>query len=149
MSAPMPTSVRESDALPARLEDYWDEPLVDEITLQFAHVDLQGAWTTISGRRDAVLLISGTRFTMRFADGDIYMGAFELHSAALPRRMVMRIEEGPSRHKGKAAWCLYELDGSTLRWCAGSPGKAEPLTAFPAEDDPQYLCLRLRREQPI
>jgi uncharacterized protein (TIGR03067 family) len=131
------------------MEDYWDEPLVGEHTLRPAHDDLQGAWLTISGRREAVFLISGNHFTVRFSDGDIYMGIFEIHPATLPKRMVMRIEEGPPRHKGKTTWCIYELDGHTLRWCAGSPGQVEQLNGFPVEDDPQYLCLRLRREQPV
>ena len=65
MTAPLYTSVRESDALPARMEDYWDEPLVGEPTLRPAHDDLQGAWLTISGRREAVFLISGNHFTVR------------------------------------------------------------------------------------
>ena len=151
MTAPLQTSVRDSDALPARLEDSWDEPLIGEHTLQLAHDDLQGAWLTISGRREAVFLISGNHFTVRFSDGDIYMGTFELHPApaTLPKRMVMRIEEGPSRHKGKTAWCIYELEGHTLRWCAGSLRQAEQLTAFPTEDHPEYLCLSFRREQPV
>jgi uncharacterized protein (TIGR03067 family) len=110
---------------------------------------LQGAWFSFSGRREAEFLISGNRFTVRFADGDIYMGAFELHSTALPKLMEMRIEEGPARHKGKTTLCIYELDDGTMRWCTGSPGNAERLTAFPAEDAPDYLCLRLRREQAV
>src|SRR5437660_445667 len=58
---------------------------------------LQGTWHSVSGRRRAVFLVSGTRFTVRFEDGDIYMGVFEL-VAALPRLMDMRIDEGPARH---------------------------------------------------
>jgi len=137
------------DILPSRMEDSWDEPQACGNALQAAHDELQGAWFSSSGRREAELLISGNRFTVRFADGDIYMGAFELHAATVPKVMAMHIAEGPARHKGKTTWCIYELDGRMLRWCAGSPGQMERLLAFPVEDDPQYLCLRFRREQAV
>jgi uncharacterized protein (TIGR03067 family) len=148
MTAPLQSSVRDSDALPARLEDSWDEPMLSEAILQLAQNELQGSWFSVAGRREAVLLISGNRFTVRFADGDIYMGAFELHPTRPPKVMAMHIDEGP-RHKGKTVFCIYELDGHTLRWCAGSPGQAERLTAFPAEDDAKYLYLRFSREHSV
>lgn len=157
MTAPLLTDVlaadgeaaHDPDQLPRRLEDCWDEPEVSAHAPWTAHDELQGAWFSFSGRREAEFLISGNRFTIRFADGDIYMGVFELHPSALPRRMAMRVDEGPARHKGKTAWCIYEVDGRSLRWCAVSPGQADRLPAFPAEDDPQYLCLRFRREQAV
>ena len=147
MTAPLLTEVRAADTLPSRLEDSWDEPLPCEHTLRAAHEELQGAWFSVSGRRDAELLFSGNRFTVRFADGHIYMGVFELTPTAVPRLMLMCVEEGPDHHKGKTAVCIYEVTGRTLRWCAASPGHRERLTAFPAEDHPQYLCLLFSREQ--
>jgi uncharacterized protein (TIGR03067 family) len=157
MTAPLLTGVfaadsdttNDSDTLPARMEDYWDEPPGDDRSLRTAYNDLQGAWFSFSGRREAEFLISGSHFTVRFADGDIYMGAFELHPEDLPKRMEMRIEEGPTRHKGKTTLCIYELDGRTMRWCTGNPGNSEHLAAFPSEDAPDYLCMRFRREQPV
>jgi uncharacterized protein (TIGR03067 family) len=131
-----------------RMEDCWDEPAADGA----ARTDLeglQGAWGSVSGRRAAELLVCGGRFAVRFKDGDIYMGTFDLAPAARPRTMEMCIDEGPARHKGKTALCIYELDGDTLRWCAAEPGQTERLTAFPAGDDPRFLGLVFRREQPI
>jgi uncharacterized protein (TIGR03067 family) len=106
-------------------------------------------WYSLAGRRDVELLVSGNHFTVRFADGDIYMGAFELNPTASPRSMDMRIDDGPAEHKGKTAFCIYELNGLVLRWCAAAPGSTKRLTAFPAVDDPRSLCLLFRREVPV
>src|SRR5215831_7193002 len=90
---------------------------------------LQGAWTSVFGRREADLLVAGRLFTVRFADGEVYMGAFQLNLAAWPKAIDMRVDEGPARHKGKIALCVYELDGDLLRWCATEPGREKRLTA--------------------
>jgi len=130
------------------LEDCWDEP--DQAVRPAAELDaLQGRWVFVSGRRETELLVSGAHFTLRFADGDIYMGAFELDERARPRGMVMRIDEGPPRHRGLSALCIYEVAGDTLRWCTPGPGLKEWPTAFAAAEDPHYLSLVLRRERPL
>jgi hypothetical protein len=132
-----------------RLEDSWDEPDgVPDVTSRDLTA-LQGAWGSISGRREAMLLVAGIRFTVRFHDGVIYMGTFELGVGPQLGRMEMRIDEGPTRHKGQRTLCLYELDGDFLRWCAGGPGRDDQLSAFPDEDDPRYLSILFRREQPV
>src|SRR5262245_8172783 len=110
---------------------------------------LQGAWVSVSGRRHAELLIAGQLFTVRFRDGDIYMGRFELDTQSRPAHMDMRIDEGPARHKWQTTLCIYELDGPTLRWATTEPGQRGRLTAFPAEDDPHCLCLLFQREEPV
>jgi uncharacterized protein (TIGR03067 family) len=133
---------------PGRVEDDWDEPEPPEDGGASDLEGLQGAWLSVSGRRPAELLIAGRHFTMRFQDGAIYMGAFDLEPAARPKTMDMRIDEGPPRHLGKTALCIYELASGALRWCAAEPGKGERLGAFPPEDDPHYLALWFRREQP-
>jgi uncharacterized protein (TIGR03067 family) len=136
------------DALPRRMEEYWDEPAVPADLLASAHDELQGAWFSVSGRREGELLISGHRFTFRFTDGDIYMGVFDLNPEGRPRWMDMHIDEGPSHYKGKTALCIYVVEKGTLRWCAASPGQTRRLTDFPAEDASLCLHMVFRREPP-
>jgi len=130
-------------------EDNWDEPELPERGAQAELGSLQGPWLSVAGRRQAELLIAGGHYTIRFEDGLIYMGVLELDPSARPKTMHMRIDEGPAHHKGKTALCLYELTGDTLRWCSAVPGKTEKLAAFPAENDPNYLCLVFRHVQPF
>jgi uncharacterized protein (TIGR03067 family) len=137
------------ETLPGRMEDSWDEPAPPDEGGRGDLEGLQGAWLSVSGRRAAEFLVCGARFTVRFKDGDIYMGTFDLVPAARPKTIDMRIDEGPARHKGKTALCIYDLDGDTLRWCAAEPGHTERLTAFAAGDDPRVLGLVFRREQPL
>ena len=116
-----------------------------------AHADLeqlQGAWVSAFGRRQSELLIAGRLFTVRFADGEVYMGAFQLNVSAWPKAIDMRVDEGPARHKGKIALCIYELDGDLLRWCPTEPGHEKRLKAFPPENDPKYLYTEFRRARP-
>jgi len=110
---------------------------------------LQGVWISIAGQRPAELLIAGSLFTVRFLDGTLYMGTFELDLNEKPRVMEMRIDEGPGKHKGKVGRCLYELTGDLLRWAPGEPGLARPLSGFPSEEDPHALCVLFRREHPM
>jgi uncharacterized protein (TIGR03067 family) len=138
-----------SQTLQSRIEDHWDEPDPFETGGPADLEALQGAWHTVSGRRSAEFLVSGTRFAVRFADGEIYMGVFDLNPAAAPKTMDMRIEEGPARHKSKTALCIYALESLTLRWCATNPGRSARLTAFPAETDVESLCLVFHRAQPV
>jgi hypothetical protein len=107
---------------------------------------LQGEWLTLEGRRAGELFILGQSFTLRFLDGTFYKGTFELLVDQSPQQMLMHIEEGPPRHKGKSAWCLYSLEVGLLRWCPAEPGSEEKLTAFPSLDDPRYLNTIFRRD---
>lgn len=109
---------------------------------------LQGVWTSVAGRHDLELIVAGSLFTVKFLDGKIYMGTLTLDATEQPREMAMRIDEGPIKHKGKFAQCIYELDGDTLRWCPTEPGSEERLTAFPAVDDSRYLCMVFQRQKP-
>jgi uncharacterized protein (TIGR03067 family) len=147
MAASLPTEVALTLALQKRLEDCWEEPTGPDTGVSADMKDLQGAWHSISGRREADLLVCGNRFAFRFADGEMYMGVFDLDGTTAPKAMDMRIDAGPVRHLGKTALCIYELQMHELRWCAVSPGRLGRLTAFPAEDDGQALYLVFRREQ--
>jgi uncharacterized protein (TIGR03067 family) len=146
MSGPSPADV--VGLGPGGLEDSWDEPALPEHEGRDDLEALQGRWVSVAGRRPAELLISGSHYTVRFADGAIYMGALELTPETRPRAMDMLIHEGPAHHKGRTALCIYELDGSTLRWGTTGPGRGERLTTFPAEDGGYVLCLVFRRELP-
>src|SRR5438876_8751878 len=68
---------------------------------------LQGAWTSVSGRHQAELLLAGNLFAVKFLDGKIYMGTFDIDAGERPKEMIMRIDEGPIRHKCKFALCIY------------------------------------------
>jgi uncharacterized protein (TIGR03067 family) len=130
-----------------RLEDFWDEPVPCARTLHSDIEALQGAWTAVSGRRQATFLISGNLFTVHFADGEIYMGSFKVGTNGRHRTMDVHVEEGPHRHKGQLALCIYDLDHDMLRWCTASPGQSDRPAAF-AEADPMHLCLVFRRHRP-
>jgi uncharacterized protein (TIGR03067 family) len=109
---------------------------------------LQGAWVSVDGRRRAELLFAGRHYTLRFLDGDIYMGTFDLYPGRSPKVIDMHIAEGPARHQGKLAFCIYEVHGDELRWCPAEPGSDERLSDFPAVDHPRYVCTLFRRERP-
>ena len=119
-----------------------------ETEAQAERASLQGTWRSVSGRREAEVLFAGYLFTVHFADGEVYMGAYQLDSHAHPKKMDMRIDEGPDKHRGKIAHCLYEVDGDTLRWCAVEPGSEERPTAFPSVYDTHHLSMVLQRELP-
>ena len=100
----------------------------------------QGVWTSVAGPREARLLIAGRRFTFEFADGELYMGTFDL----VPGGMDMYIEEGP-KFVGLGSKCLCHVEGGVLRWCPGRPGSERLPTSFPNVDDPRYLSLVFRQ----
>ena len=112
---------------------------------------LQGEWLTIEGRRAGELFIRGQSYALRFLDGTSYEGTFELHAAVdegeeAPRHMLMHINDGPPKHRGKSAWCIYALEVGQLRWCPGEPGSGEKLAAFPDLEDRRYLNTVFRRD---
>lgn len=124
------------------LEDLWDEPAPCSSPSCSL---LRGAWQTIAGRREGRLLISGGSLTLEFADGTVYMGKVTIGRTGRFATMDVRVEEGPPKHKGQLALCIYEINGETLDWCTASPGQTERPTEF-AERDPQHLHLVFRRE---
>ncbi len=107
---------------------------------------LQGVWTTIAGQRHTLLLIAGNLFTVKFEDGTVYMGKFELDPDESPQAMDMLTYEGPLKHKGVLTLCIYELTNDLLRWCPGKPGSGWRPSAFPSHEDPDALCLLFQRE---
>jgi uncharacterized protein (TIGR03067 family) len=108
---------------------------------------LQGTWNFVSGLRQAQMLISGEHFTVKFKNGDIYLGVYTLDPTTKPKMMDMTIQEGPEKHRGKTSLVIYELDGDHLIWCPAQPGTGNRLHAFPPEDDLHHLCIVFRREK--
>jgi uncharacterized protein (TIGR03067 family) len=120
-----------------------DEPAERRLACELDR--LQGAWTTISGRRQAELLVAGQHLTVHFDGGDIYMGSFTLGKCGRLTTLDVRLEEAPCRHRGLSVRCICELQGDTLRWCNASPGETTRPTGFD-EQNPRLLCLIFRRE---
>jgi uncharacterized protein (TIGR03067 family) len=108
---------------------------------------LQGVWNFITGRRKARLVIDAGRFTMTFSSGEVYRGTFGLNPTARPKAMDMVVEEGPEKHRGKTALCIYALDGPHLVWAPGDPGAGKRPTAFPPSESREPLCLVFRKEK--
>jgi hypothetical protein len=119
-------------------------PITPQASSDLEH--LQGEWLTIEGRRAGELFITGRTYTLRFLDGTFYKGTFDLLPDHSPPAMVMHIEEGPPRYRGKSAWCLYALEVGLLRWCPTEPGSDQRLTAFPDTEDRRYLHTIFRRD---
>jgi hypothetical protein len=111
---------------------------------------LQGAWTTIAGRRQVRFLVAGNRFAFEFLDGEggIYIGSIKVAGDGLLRHLDMHIEEGPEGHRGQTAMCIYHLDADILRWCPSRPGAIARLTSFPSVDDDKYLSLVFKHVRP-
>ena len=107
---------------------------------------LQGVWNFVTGRRKVQLYVSGDHFTAKFNNGDVYVGTFEIDPTKKPKAMDMTITEGPDRYRGRAARCIYALDGEHLIWCPGEPGAADRPTAFPPTDSQEHLCIVFRRK---
>jgi uncharacterized protein (TIGR03067 family) len=110
--------------------------------------ELQGVWVSVAGPREARLVVCGSRYTFELSTGDVYMGVIALEPDESPCRMDMRVEEGPARHRGQTAFCIYHLEGGVLRWCPTRPGAGMRLTNFPSVDDDRYLSMVFRRARP-
>jgi uncharacterized protein (TIGR03067 family) len=108
---------------------------------------LQGGWAFHHGKREAHLLFAGEHFTIRFKNGDIYVGTYAVDPTARPRAMDLAIREGPERFRGKTILAIYEFDGEHLLWCPAPPERGERLRAFPAADDLDHLLIIFRREK--
>jgi len=106
---------------------------------------LQGTWASVEGRREAEFTFAGRQFTVRFKDGDVYTGVFDLVPDERPRTMIMWIHDGPAKHLGLTVMCIYDVCGDELRWCPSQPGADDPPAEFPPADDNRFLCTLLRR----
>ena len=129
------------------METLLDPQAVREDVARRDRERLQGTWNFVSGPRQAQLLVAGDHFTMHFQNGDLYLGTFTLDPTSHPKAMEMMITEGPERHRGKTALCIYEMDGDHLIWCSSQPGSGERLRAFPPDEDTSHLCLIFHRDK--
>ena len=124
-----------------------DPDLARETAVQRDRERLQGSWNFVSGIREAQMFVAGDHFTVKFKNGDIYLGVYTLDPTAKPKMMDMTIHEGPPKHQGKTSLVIYELDGEYLIWCPAEPGTGNRLRAFPPEEDTHHLCIIFRREK--
>jgi uncharacterized protein (TIGR03067 family) len=106
---------------------------------------LQGIWNYVSGQRKAELLIAGDHFAVKFRNGEVYMGTYRLAPGRKLKRIDMKVEAGPDRHRGKMSLGIYRFEAGRLHWAPGEPGGERP-GAFPGPEDRQRLYLVLERE---
>ena len=62
-----------------------DPDVAREAAIQRDKERLQGTWNFVSGLREAQMLIAGDHFTVKFKNGDIYLGVYTLDPTAKPR----------------------------------------------------------------
>jgi uncharacterized protein (TIGR03067 family) len=125
-----------------------DPDVAREAAIERDKERLQGTWNFVSGIREAQMFIAGDHFTVKFKNGDIYLGVYTIDPTTKPKMMDMTIHEGPVKHRGKTSLVIYELDGDHLIWCPAEPGTGNRLAAFPPDDDTRHLCIVFRREKP-
>jgi uncharacterized protein (TIGR03067 family) len=125
-----------------------DADLEREIAAEKDQLLLQGTWNFVSGIREAQLRIAGEHFTVKFKNGDLYLGTYTLDPTTSPKMMDMTITEGPEKHKGKTSLIIYELDGDRLIWCPAEPGTGNRMRTFPTNGDTHHLCITFQREKP-
>jgi uncharacterized protein (TIGR03067 family) len=141
---PRPPSLSDPLDPLACLEELWDEPACTA-SLSRDVAGLQGTWLFVEGRRKAELYVCGNHLTVHFADGDIYMGTFILNGDGIVGSIDVLIEEGPTRHRGRIALGIYEVQGDTLYWCTASPGPLDRPLSF-HETTPDLLSMVFRRD---
>lgn len=124
-----------------------DSERAREAAIQRDKERLQGTWNFVSGLREAQMLIAGDHFTVKFKNGDIYLGIYTLDPTTKPKMMDMTIHEGPEKHRGKTSLVIYELDGEHLIWCPAEPGTGNRRNAFPPDNDLHHLCIVFRHEK--
>jgi uncharacterized protein (TIGR03067 family) len=107
---------------------------------------LQGTWVQVSGRWNCRVFFAGHHFAIRFQNGEVYMGVYNIDLSQSPPAMDMTLEQGPDHYCGLTALCIYELDGHTLRWCANEPGVEQRHTRFPADGESKFPTLVFRRD---
>src|SRR5438105_5197480 len=107
---------------------------------------LQGMWISAAGRRPLQFHIDGQNFVVRFRDGDVYTGWLDVGTDEWPRTMVMSIADGPVKHKGKTALCIYQWEGERFRWCPAEPGNDDPPAEFPEIEDTRFICTIFERD---
>jgi uncharacterized protein (TIGR03067 family) len=84
---------------------------------------------------------------MTFSNGVVYRGTFDLDPTKKPKTMDMHVHEGPDKHVGKSALCIYALDGPHLIWAPCDPGSGNRPSAFPPSESQEPLCLVFRKEK--
>jgi uncharacterized protein (TIGR03067 family) len=98
---------------------------------------LQGTWVVEKdGKKAATMIFTKDTFALTMRDGDkeaTFKGTYTTDPSKKPRQMDMKINEGPM-FAGDTSKAIYEVDGDTLKWNAGTPGKGERPTGFPDKE---------------
>ncbi len=107
-------------------------------------VQLQGSWSMVSGSADGQevpkgMLADSKRFckedetTVTVGGQLIIKAKFSLDPSKEPKTIDYDVTDGPT--KGKKHLGIYELNGSTVKFCFGAPGAERPtdFTSKPGE----------------
>lgn len=81
--------------------------------------------------RDDVMVIEGNNFTYLDKGQKVYFGRIAVDSTQDPPTLLLL---GTDRKQDMYTWCIYELDGDTLRICKDVKGKGRP-TEFKASEN--------------
>jgi uncharacterized protein (TIGR03067 family) len=108
---------------------------------------LQGRWVTEKSEKEgtAEFKFEKNKFTILIDGKDSYKGTFKIDASKKPKQMDLTVTEG-EKFKDETSLALYQIEGDTLKWCAGEPGKKDRPKEFPEKQgDSKYLYLVLKR----
>jgi uncharacterized protein (TIGR03067 family) len=112
---------------------------------------LQGTWKAEVEGKKAEFKFDKDNFTGTFSEGEgktfVVKGTVTLDAKKKPKEMDIKITDFPVKELvGKTIPCIYDVDGDTLKWCAGDPDKGARPKEFPAKEgegkDGIYLVLK-------
>lgn len=106
---------------------------------------LQGTWTTKKDDKEAILKITGDKFSFEIpSEKDFHRGVFKVNTSANPKEIDMMVTEtSKEKHKDKTALGIYEFKGDVLRWCSNAPGRE----GRPKEFSEKLLLLEFQRQK--
>ncbi len=87
------------------------------------------------------MTITGDRIRAKDPARDMGTGTYRLDATTHPGTLDTEGIDGPTR--GKRYLGIYQLDGDTLRWCVGNPGRPRP-TEFRTRTGDQRLMVLTR-----
>jgi len=108
---------------------------------------LEGSWTgKAPDDKEGTITFTGNKWKLEIkGEGDFAAGTFKVDATKKPKTMDLTITDAggkAEKYKGKSSLAIYELDGDTLKWCAGQPGKDERPTML---DDKMNLSIVFMR----
>ena len=96
---------------------------------------LEGEWSMVSGEIDGQPMpenfLKGSKRVAKAGETTVTIGGrqfmqakFTVDPAKKPKALDYNLTDGPN--KGKILLGIYELDGDTVKFCFGGPGKDRP-----------------------